>query len=238
MIVGRALLVALAILVAGTLSANESTIVAFSSLAPGAALPAQWKPLVFKDTTPTAYALVRDGETTVLRGEARASASGLTFRFDPPLGGLHRLRWRWKAGALPADADTRRRESDDAVARVYVTFAMPPSRQTTPQRMRDAMMKALYGEAPPHATLLYVWDTRAPVGARFANPYTDRVHNVVVESGAMRVGQWIDYERDVAADYLAVFGEPAPPISGVAVMTDADNTRNRSIALFGDVSLR
>jgi hypothetical protein len=73
--------------------------------------------------------------------------------------------------------------------------------------------------------------------ATFANAYTERVRNVVVESGPARLGEWIDYARDVADDYRRAFGEAPGRISGVAIMTDADNTKSRASALFGDLTL-
>ncbi len=105
------------------------------------------------------------------------------------------------------------------------------------QRGIDEMMRALYGEAPPHATLLYVWDNRAPVGTSTRNAYADSVRNIVVESGRARLSQWLAYERDVAADYRAAFGEAPPPVSGVALMTDADNTASSAVAYYGDITL-
>ena len=147
------------------------------------------------------------------------------------------LRWRWKAERLPADGDTRLKRGDDAAARIYVTFRLPPDRVSLPQRLLDETARVLYGETPPHASLMYVWDSRAPAGTRMVNPYTNRVRNIVVESGSARLGRWIAYERDLVADYRAAFGEDPPRLSGVAIMTEADNTGGTAAARFGDVSL-
>jgi hypothetical protein len=84
---------------------------------------------------------------------------------------------------------------------------------------------------------MYVWDVAGSAGQTFWNPYTKRVRTIVVEGGRGRVGQWLAYERDVVADYRAAFGEDPPPVSGVAIMTDADNTGDRASAWFGDVNL-
>lgn len=147
------------------------------------------------------------------------------------------LRWRWKGERLPTAADTTRRATDDAMARIYVMFRHPPERLTRAQRATDEMMQRLHDEAPPHATLLYVWDNRAAVGTSTRNAYTDRVRNIVVESGSARLSQWLAYERDIAADYRAAFGEAPPSVTGVAVMTDADNTASSAIAYYGDITL-
>ena len=69
------------------------------------------------------------------------------------------------------------------------------------------------------------------------NPYTDRVRMIVVESGSARAGRWLAYERDIAADYRAAFGQEAPPVSGIAIMTDTDNTGESLRAWYGDVAL-
>lgn len=212
-------------------------ITGFSQASAGTALPAGWSPLTLKGIAPSRYTLVRDGERTVLRAEAQASASGLAFALAPPVSQAWRLRWRWKGERLPESGNTAQRATDDAMARIYVTFTRPPERLSTTQRALDAMLRTLYGEAPPHATLLYVWDNGAAVGTSRVNPYTDRVRNIVVESGSARLSQWLTYVRDVEADYRAAFGEAPPPISGVALMTDADNTGGSALAYYGDITL-
>jgi hypothetical protein len=60
---------------------------------------------------------------------------------------------------------------------------------------------------------------------------------VVVESGTARLGRWVDYERDLVADYRAAFGEEPPPLSGIAIMTDTDNTGENALAWYGNITL-
>lgn len=209
----------------------------FSKATEGTALPEGWTPLRFKGVAPARYTLVRDGERVVVRADANASGSGLVFRFEPPLAGARILRWRWKGETLPQGADMTQRVSDDAVARIYVLFRRPSEELTATQRFKEQALRTFFGEVPPHASLMYVWDNRAKVGASIANPYTDRVRNIVVESGSARLSQWLGYERDIEADYRAQFGEAPPPVAAVAVMTDADNTGSNAVAYFGDVTL-
>jgi hypothetical protein len=228
-------LLAAALVVSNTAGAETSDAVApFSRGTEGGALPPGWEVQRLGRIAPTRYALVRDGNAIVVRAEAEASASGLAFRFAAPSPEGLVLRWRWKGERLPDGADATRRETDDAVARVYVTFRRSRDRMTAEDRSLDATA-SMFGEAPPHATLLYAWDARAPVGGSFPSPYTDRVRVVVVESGHARLGQWLAYERDIAADYRAAFGSELPMMTGVAIMTDADNTRSRATAYYGDI---
>lgn len=218
--------------------AQSPRVTPFSQGAPGATLPKGWAAQTFpKIPSHTRYAFVRDGDTVVLRAEAEASASGLVFRLADSAADARILRWRWKVDRLPVAADTSRKGADDAPARVYVTFRHDPAKLGPVDRLLYEAARAIYGEAPPHASLMYVWDAAGPAGRSFANPYTSRVRTFVVEGGRARLGQWLDYERDIVADYRAAFGEEPPPLSGVAIMTDADNTGDRASAWYGDVAL-
>lgn len=235
-----ALLIALA--AAGVQAQAAFSAARFSSLAPGAALPPEWSALTFRNgAPPTRYALVADGGVTVLKAEAEKSASGLIRRFEdagPDLKRTPVLRWRWKVAGLIRGADIRIREGDDYPARVYVTFRYEPARAGLGQRMQFGAARALYGEYPPHAAISYVWDGRAALGTLLPNAYTARAMMLVVESGARRVGEWVEMERNVLEDYRRAFGEDPPPVSGIAVMTDTDQTGESATAWYGDIEFK
>ena len=223
--------------VAAAVAQTTGSVAPFSRAVAGGPLPAGWEPLQLSGIPPTRYALVRDGDAVVVKAEADASASGLTLRFARPSPDARILRWRWRGERMPDGGDTTQRRTDDAVARVYVLFRQDRESMTAAQRMIEDATTAMFGQTTPHSTLLYVWDARARSGISFTNPYTDRVRNIVVESGNARLGQWLSYERDILADYRAAFGEAPPPVAGVAIMTDADNTGGRAAAYYGDIVL-
>src|SRR5207244_8540173 len=89
----------------------------------------------------------------------------------------------------------------------------------------------------PSDVLGYIWDSRAPVGTRIKSPRADNVRIVVVESGGARLNEWRTYERNVAADYAALFGRQPPRVGKLAVMIDSNDTRGEAEALFGDLIL-
>ncbi len=206
------------------------------------AVPQGWKPLTFRSTEKhTTYSLISEGGVTVLKAEANASASGLTRDLtalnlnirDTPI-----LKWRWKVANLVKTADIQTKEGDDYPARIYVTFRYDPARAGVGMRLQYGMAKSLYGEYPPHAGINYVWDGKAPAGTMVPNAYTARAMMFVVESGAKRVGEWVDVERNVYEDYKRAFKEEPPPVLGIALMTDTDQTGEAATAWYGDITLR
>lgn len=92
----------------------------------------------------------------------------------------------------------------------------------------------LFGDIPIGA-LNYIWDGKSPVGTVVDNAFTDFAKMIVVESGPQRIGTWVEEERNVYEDYRLAFGEEPPAISGVAIMSDTDNTKERSVAYYGDI---
>jgi hypothetical protein len=199
-------------------------------------LPAGWQPLVFKKIERhTIYRLVRDDQTVVVKAVAEASASGLTrkIKIDPreyPV-----VQWRWKVTNILKKGDVSRKEGDDYPARIYITFEYDAAKLGFFDKIKYEAAHLLYGEYPPLAAINYIWANKAPQGTMVPNPYTDRVMMIVVESGEPRLNEWIIEERNLYEDYKRAFKEEPPLISGVAIMTDADNTGESATAYYGDI---
>jgi len=93
----------------------------------------------------------------------------------------------------------------------------------------------LYGQYPPGGAINYIWESKAPKGTMVPNSYTDQVMMFVVESGAERLNQWVSESRNLYEDYKKAFGQEPPVISGVAIMTDTDNTKESAATYYGDI---
>ena len=103
--------------------------------------------------------------------------------------------------------------------------------------MHFDLAEALTGEPPPFATLVYVWDARAPVGSVIVNPRSDRIRKIVVESGTSGLRQWRSYRRNLVADFQLAFGEAPGNLQAMAMMTDGDNTQSQLATWYGEISL-
>lgn len=208
----------------------------FSQAGERVGLPAGWKPLTFKNVPkPTQYGLVKDGETLVVKAVSEAAASGLIreIRIDPneyPI-----VQWRWKVANVLQKGDVTKKSGDDYPARLYITFEYDPERAGLFEKAKYQAAKAIFGPDVPFRALNYIWESKAAKGSIIPNPYTDWTMMVVVESGTARLNQWITEERNLAEDFRRAFNEPPLMISGVAIMTDTDNTKEQATAYYGDI---
>jgi len=208
----------------------------FSAATAGGTLPPGWKPLIFKKIEKhTTYTLVKDDNVVVVKAVAEASASGLTREIKIHPKEYPIVQWCWKIMNILKKGDVHRKEGDDYPARIYITFEYDASKLSLLEKAKYEMVRLLYGEYPPLAAINYIWESSAPVGTMVPNPYTDRVVMFVAESGSAKVNQWVNEERNVYEDYKKAFKEEPPMISGVAIMTDTDNTGESAIAYYGDI---
>ncbi len=197
-----------------------------------------WRHQRFGSARPTRYGVgEREGRPAV-HALSRAGNSTLRLPLGEPVDPLLRLDFSWLVPRLNGKADLRDADVDDAVVRVILTFDGDRAAFRPRDHWLSEMVRLVTGEPMPHATLIYVWDHRYPVGTVIPNPHTDRIRMLVVQSGEAGVGRWHDMARDVAADYQAAFGEAPGRLTGLGLMSDSNNTGESVEAWFGPVVLR
>ncbi len=212
-----------------------STPWALSSGAADGAISWQHYPLPGKPPSQFSYVRLDGRDAMAARAMSSASMVRQVVRIEP--GELGSVRFSWKVPDLIAQADMALREADDSPVRIVLAFEGDRRRFSGKNAMLSELARALTGEELPYATLMYVWcNTREP-GSVIVNPRTDRIRTLVVESGPGRLRQWVDYERNIRADYEKAFGEPPGALVGIGIMTDSDNTRSSTRAWYGPVRL-
>ena len=188
----------------------------------------------------TQFSLVeRDGQQ-VLRIEADRSYGNLVhpLKLTSPPG---QLSWSWRVDRPLGAANLRTKAGDDAAAKVCVFFDLALDKVPFDERLLLRMARAAASEPLPGATVCYVWDNNLPVDTVVPNAYTGRLRYLVLQSGPAALGQWRSERRDVAADFMRLFGPESaqvPALIGIAIGADADNTGGRSIAYVADMVLR
>ncbi len=165
----------------------------------------------------TDYTLIRDKGTMVVQATSRSAASGLVkkINFNPQK--YRYLHWSWKIDHPIAAGDETTKTGDDYAARIYVVFSGRFFWQT----------KAIN----------YIWANKLQKGQSIGNAYTASAMMVAVQSGPENRGRWLSEKRDILADYKKLFGTEPGAASAVAIMTDTDDTGERAIAWYGDITL-
>lgn len=209
----------------------------FSAESPSEMYPSDWSLIQFGDSgTPTAYNLVQADTSVVMRARSEGSAGGLITYQRVNLNVHPVVEWRWRVRSTPDEGDITEKSTDDAAARLYVTFDYDGLGLM--DRLKLAVLRGMgYGDLPTRA-LNYVWSSRLPKGEMRPSPYTEQIMMKSVRSGSTRVGQWVQESQNVREDYREAFGEDPPPVAGVALMTDTDNTGGSVEAFYGDIVFR
>jgi hypothetical protein len=195
-------------------------------------LPGQTKPR-------TRFAVVELDGRKALRVEAEESYGNLVHpvRLTGPSA---TPAWQWRVDVPIAVANLRTRQGDDTAVKVCVSFDMPPDLVPFVERQLLKIVQLKSDEPLPTATVCYVWDTNLPIGTELDNAFSRRVRYIVLESGPAGLRQWKSEKRSLIADFTTLFGAErpkVPPIIGIGIGADADNTHTRSLSYVANIVL-
>lgn len=184
---------------------------------------------------PTRYAAETVDGRTALRMDARASYGNLLLEL-PRLPAPQRLQWAWRVPVPNPATDLRRKAGDDVAAKVCLSFELPLAGLPFSERALLRLAQVRSGQALPAATLCWVWGGALAHGSVIDNAYTRRVRYVVLRNAGDAAGPWFEESRDIDVDFRRAFGDELaagaalPPLLGVLVGADADNTGGHSLA--------
>ena len=185
----------------------------------------------------TVYRLENYQGRTVLSANSKTSASGLAVKLRPRQANNLWLQWEWKALSAIPEADNAERYHDDAPLRILVAFDGNKSKLPLKEKMNFEMANLISGQEMPYATLMYIWSGKSAVDTIINNAHTSQVKMIVVDSGWDNLGTWHKHQRDLAADYKRAYGETPGEVIGIALLTDTDNTKSETRAIYGDIEL-
>lgn len=167
----------------------------------------------------TEYSLIEFDGRPCVRAYSDNSASALYLKEELSHRGGPFVRWDWKVLKFPErerkETITDRAEFDFAM-QFYVVFHA----------------RSIFNAR----AIQYVWTETIPEGTFSDSPFTGNVKVLVLRTGNM--GVWKTEERDIAADYLKLFGEELDrDVMAVSFMTDADSVGSTAEALITDIEL-
>jgi hypothetical protein len=212
---GRALAALLTLLVTGGQAPAQTmdcvVLESFASSVVGA-FPVGWA--VRAEEGRPAYTVQEEDGRRFLHSVARGIGVQAGIRREWDLQRYPVLAWSWRPLEFPAGADERATRTNDSVLAVYLLVASP----------------SVLG---PKA-VKYIWSEKVPVGTRLSSNL-GQTQVRVLESGTVRRGEWVEERVDALRDFRTSFAESGTPTAaGIAVLTDADDTRSTARGDYAD----
>ena len=81
----------------------------------------------------------------------------------------------------------------------------------------------------------YVFSSNNDVGENWPSPYTKKSIDYVLSSTKNNMNTWVTVKANVKEDFLRLLGLELTDISGVAIMTDTDNSKLKAISYYQDI---
>ena len=160
------------------------------------------------------YTVHEENGRRFLRSAARGLGVQAGIRREWDLQRHPVLAWSWRPLEFPVGADERSTRTNDSVLAVYLLAAS----------------SSLLG---PKA-VKYIWSEKVPAGTRLSSNL-GQTQVRVLESGTARRGEWVEERVNVLRDFRAYFAESGIPMPvGIAVLTDADDTRSNARGDYAD----
>lgn len=165
------------------------------------------------------------------------SSAGLLWRplgFDPREEPL--LSWRWKVSRTFDTSTPLSPEFDNFPARLLVGFDSGWSNAGPAAVSWRRKVERVTGVTPPARALCYTFGGHLPknegVDAAFGE---GRIVVINLRTTHSTPGQWYGEVRDIAADYRAIFGEPAPRVMAIGLGCDSHRLETEVSAFFDDL---
>lgn len=167
--------------------------------------PSDWKPK--EEQARTIYRVMEENGARFVRATAEDSGLQMGKEFQWDLATHPVLTWRWRPRVFPSGSDERESARNDSALGVYAVF--------------------------PHTwasvkTVKYLWSLVAPAGGT-AQASMGLTRMLVLKSGPPKEDGWREEAVNVVRDYQRLFGEAPKRALGIALLTDADDTKRRAV---------
>jgi len=183
-------------------------------------IPVGWDLETFQNHHQIKLEPLKNGQFGI-RLVSEESSFGLHKVIEVDLKEFPMLSWRWKVDRLPLAGDIREKDKNDQAAQIYVIFP------NSLIRLRSPMLG-------------YLWDSNAPAGttADGYSPVTP-IKVIVLRSGKQQLGKWVQERRNVAEDYVRLFGQSSlPKVGRVAIWINSQHTKSTAQASFADLQFQ
>jgi len=100
---------------------------------------------------------------------------------------------------------------------------------------RVFVIKKTGSTALSNRAINYVFSSNNEVGKNWPSPYTKKSIDYVLSSTKNDLNTWVTVKTNVKEDFKKLHGIEVSDISGVAIMTDTDNSKLKAISYYQDI---
>ena len=164
----------------------------------------------------TIYSVGKNENGNFLKSEANNAASGLGKEIIIDLNKTPFINITWKIEQDLNGIKENSKKGHDFAARVFVikkTGATPLSNRA----------------------INYVFSSNNDVGLNWPSPYTKKSIDKVLASTKKNMNEWVTVKANVKEDFKRFHNLDVKELDGVAIMSDTDNSKMKSIAYFQNI---
>ncbi|WP_415299401.1 DUF3047 domain-containing protein [Candidatus Pelagibacter sp. Uisw_134_02] len=100
---------------------------------------------------------------------------------------------------------------------------------------RVFVIKKTGSTALSNRAINYVFSSNNEVGKNWPSPYTKKSIDYVLSSTKNNLNTWVTVKANVKDDFMRLHGIEVLDISGVAIMTDTDNSKLKAISYYQSI---
>jgi len=164
----------------------------------------------------TTWTLGSNENGNFIKAEAEGMGSGLGKEVLIDLSKTPIINITWKVEKDLSGILENSKKGHDYAARVFV-------------------IKKTGSTALSNRVINYVFSSNNDVGKNWPSPYTKKSIDYVLSSTKNDLNTWVTVKANVKEDFMELHGIEVLDISGVAIMTDTDNSKLKAVSFYQNI---
>ena len=164
----------------------------------------------------TTWILGSNENGNFIKAEAQGKGSGLGKEIEIDLLKTPFINITWKVEKDLSGIVENSKKGHDYAARVFV-------------------IKKTGSTALSNRAINYVFSSNNDIGENWPSPYTKKSIDYVLSSTKDNLNTWVTAKANVKEDFKKLLGIEVSNISGVAIMTDTDNSKLNAISYYQNI---
>ena len=164
----------------------------------------------------TTWTLGNNEYGNFIKSEAEGKGSGLGKEVKIDLQKTQFINITWKVEKDLSGIDERSKKGHDYAARVFV-------------------IKKTGSTALSNRAINYVFSSNNDINDNWPSPYTKKSIDYVLSSTKDHLNEWITVKANVKKHFKELHDLNVDELSGVAIMTDTDNSKLKAIAYYQNI---